>query len=477
MTSDRRFFLKSAGLASLSFLATKVKALAPEEKMPLAHISKAVEKKYTPIFNMSGYAAPPIPIVRTGFIGVGNRGAAAVYRLSMIEGVAIKGICDVLPEKAEAAKARIVAGNHEAKLYTGDKEIFKEMCRREDIDFIYIATHWETHAEMAIYAMEHGKHVAVEIPAATTVEDCWRIVMTSEKTKKHCVMLENCCYDFFEMLTLNMARQGFFGDIVHCEGAYIHDIMESLFEKEARYDFWRLKENAERNGNLYPTHGLGPICQVLKVNRGNKMNFLTSMSSGDFSLRPKAEEISKSKKEFEKYLKMPFRGNMNVSTIKNQDGSTMMLQHDVSTPRPYSRIHMISGTKAFAQKYPLPAKIAVGHDRFFNDEELKALELKYTPKIIKHIGELAKSVGGHGGMDFIMDWRLIDCLRNGLPVDMDVYDAAAWSVIGPLSEWSVANGSQPIEIPDFTMGRWKNNLVHTINLETGGNTSVIKSVN
>lgn len=475
MSTDRRSFLKLTGLAGLGLLSPEVSAKPNQKHSNLDEILKQTQKTYKPIFNMSGFSAPSIPTVRTGFIGVGNRGSAAVFRFSMIEGVSIKAICDIRDEKAQSAKSRIVTEGHEARIYSNDDEVWKEVCRREDIDLIYIATHWATHAEMAIYAMEHGKHVALEIPAAVTVEECWRLVMTSERTKKHCVILENCCYDFFELLTLNLARQGFFGDIVHCEGAYIHDILESLFNDEARYNKWRLMENAKRNGNLYPTHGLGPIAQILKINRGNKMDFLTSMSSKDFSLKPKTEELAKTNKDFEKYLKYPFRGNVNTSTIKNSDGSTIMLQHDVSTPRPYSRLHLVSGTKAFAQKYPLPGKLAIGHNQFMNEEEFKSLEVKYTPKIITHIGEMAKKVGGHGGMDFIMDWRLIDCLRNGLPVDMDVYDAAAWSVIGPLSEWSVANGSQPIAIPDFTMGRWKNNEVHNINLETGGSTKVIES--
>lgn len=475
MSTDRRSFLKLSGLAGLGILSNQVSAGPLNQKSNVHHILKQVEQTYKPIFNMSGYAAPAVPTVRTGFIGVGNRGSAAVYRLSLIDGVAIKGICDVRDQKAQAAKARIASQGHEAKIYSGDEEVWKEMCRREDIDFIYVATHWAMHAEMAIYAMEQGKHVAVEIPAAVTVADCWRLVTTSERTKKHCVILENCCYDFFEMLTLNLARQGFFGEIVHCEGAYIHDILESLFKEEARYDKWRLLENAKRNGNLYPTHGLGPIAQVLKLNRGNKMEFLTSVSSKDFSLRPKLEELVKTDKDLEKYLKYPFRGNMNTSTIKNNDGSTIMLQHDVSTPRPYSRLHVISGTKAFAQKYPLPAKLAIGHEEFLDEVKFKEIESKNTPKIISYIGEMAQQVGGHGGMDFIMDWRLIDCLRNGLPVDMDVYDAASWSVIGPLSEWSVANGSKPIEVPDFTMGRWKDNAVHNIHLETGGTTKVLKT--
>lgn len=476
MGTNRRSFLKLSGLAGIGMLAgcrTSV-AQGPEHQQ-LPHILKEAQKTYQPIFNMSGYAAPPLPTVRTAFIGVGNRGAAAVERISRIEGVDIKAICDVREEKALSAKDRIKSGGHEAKIYANSEEIWKDVCARDDIDFVYIATHWATHAEMAIYAMEHGKHVALEIPAATTVEDCWRLVLTSEKTKKHCVILENCCYDFFELLTLNLARQGFFGDIVHCEGAYIHDILDSFFDEEKRYDFWRLRENAVRNGNLYPTHGLGPICQILKVNRGNKMEYMTSMASRDFSLKPKAKEMAVKDRRFEDFVDKPFRGNMNVSSIMTASGSTMMLQHDVSTPRPYSRIHLVSGTKAFAQKYPLPGKIAVGHEDFMDSAAMEALEKQRAPQIIKHIGELAKSIGGHGGMDFMMDWRLIDCLRNGLPVDMDVYDAASWSVIGPLSEWSVANGSKPIDIPDFTMGRWQDNRVHDINLETGGTTKVIQA--
>lgn len=474
METNRRSFLKLSGLAGLGLVSSSFQSCATaNDQGHLNGILKEAEKQYTPIFNMSGYRAPVLEIVRMAFIGVGNRGSAAVERMSQIEGVRIQGICDVRVEKAIAAKERIKNGAHEAKLYTNGERTWQDMCDREDIDLVYIATHWSTHAEMAIYAMEHGKHVALEIPAATTVEDCWRLVMTSERTKKHCVILENCCYDFFELLTLNLARQGFFGDIVHCEGAYIHDILNSFFDEEKRFDFWRLKENANRNGNLYPTHGIGPVCQILNINRGNKLEYLSSMSSADFSLNAKAKEMASVDKRFEEYVDKPFRGNINLSNIMTNSGATIALQHDVSTPRPYSRIHMVSGTKAFAQKYPLPGKISEGHDDFLNEGQFNKLKETYEPRIIKHIGAIAKDIGGHGGMDFMMDWRLIDCLRNGLPVDMDVYDAAAWSVVGPLSEWSVANGSKPIVIPDFTMGRWKTNAIHEINLESGGTTKAI----
>jgi len=474
MGTNRRSFLKLSGLAGIGLLAGCQQQEKAAAETHLDHIRQQAVKKYTAAFNMSGYAAPKIDTVRVGFIGVGNRGSAAVERMSQIGGVAINGICDVRAEKATEAKARIKTPGHRAKIYADGDEDWKKMCQEDEYDLIYIATHWKLHAEMAIYAMEHGKHVALEIPAATTVEDCWRLVQTSEKTKKHCVMLENCCYDYFELLTLNLARQGFFGDIVHCEGAYIHDILNSFFDEKKRFDFWRLKENASRNGNLYPTHGVGPICQVLNVNRGNKMEYMSSMSSKDFMINEKAKEMAKTDGRFEEYVDKPFRGNINISNILTNSGSTIMLQHDVTSPRPYSRIHMVSGTKAFAQKYPLPGKIAIGHEDFMGAEEMTKLEQQYTPGIVNKIGQLAKEIGGHGGMDFMMDWRLIDCLRNGLPVDMDVYDAASWSVIGPLSEWSVANGSLPIEIPDFTNGNWKENKVHDINLVAGGTTNVLK---
>ncbi|WP_085535003.1 Gfo/Idh/MocA family oxidoreductase [Massilibacteroides vaginae] len=479
MKTNRRGFLKAAGLAGAGLVTgctstTRAGELQEgKSAFQLDHIRKEAQNQYKQTFNMSGYCAPKLDVVRIGFLGVGSRGSAAVERISRIDGISIVAISDVQPEKAELAKARIKSPGHPAVLYSENDEAWMEVCRRDDIDLIYIASHWAMHAPMALYAMEHGKHVAVEIPVATTVEDCWKLVETSERTKKHCVILENCCYDFFELLTLNMARQGFFGDIVHCEGAYIHDILESFFKKENRYNNWRLKENAERNGNLYPTHGLGPVCQLLNVNRGNKMMYMTSMASADFMLKKATEQNAKSDPEFAQFLDNPFRGNMNTSSIMTNSGSTIMLQHDVSTPRPYSRIHLVSGTKAFAQKYPLPGKIAIGHEGFVGEEEYAKLEKQYTPAIVAKIGDLAKQIGGHGGMDFMMDWRLIDCLRNGLPMDMDVYDAASWSVIGPLSEWSVANRSAAIDIPDFTCGSWKTNIPHDIELHTGNTTGVL----
>lgn len=472
MQLNRRSFLKIAS-------ATGISSLLPEkltgsemlsEQQPsvrqLKTIYKDAYRKHPQSFNMCGYVAPKIETVRVGFIGIGARGRGAVSRMSQIDNVKIVALCDELPERVQIGVESIKTPGHSPALYSGKEDSWKELCRRDDLDLIYITTPWALHAPMAIYAMKHGKHTAVEIPAATTVKDCWRLVETSEQTKKHCVMLENCCYDFFELLTLNLSRNGFFGEILHVEGAYIHEIGKRLFYRGKPGRSWRLQENMKRNGALYPTHGLGPVAQIMNINRGNKMDYLVSMSTDDFQMNNFAKELSKDEEYFRQFIDEPFRGNMNVTTIRTVKGQTIMLQHDVATPRPYSRLHLISGTRAIAQKYPLPAKISVAENpnEWLTDEQFKKLEEKYTPPIVKKIGKIAKQVGGHGGMDFLMDWRLIDCLRNGLPVDMDVYDAASWSVIAPLSEWSVANRSMPIDIPDFTNGAWLKNQPHAISL-------------
>jgi hypothetical protein len=320
--------------------------------------------------------------------------------------------------------------------------------------------------------MKNGKHAASEVPAAKTIDECWELVETSEKTKKHMMMLENCCYDFFELLTLNMIRNGLFGEIVHAEGAYIHDLSRDyLFNKNAYAEMWRLKENIQNNGSLYPTHGLGPIAQCMNINRGDKFDHLVSMSTNDFTLGRLADEMAAKDAFFNEYKGKKYRGNMNTTLIRTNLGKSLMVQHDVSTIRPYSRIHLVSGTKGIAQKWPGPERIAMGHG-WMKQEELNKLKEQYTPPIVKHIGEIAKNVGGHGGMDFIMDWRLIDCLRNGLPLDQDVYDAASWSAVFPLSGQSVGNRSKSIDVPDFTRGAWEKNKPHDMTLTGGGNTGV-----
>lgn len=465
MKNSRRNFLKISSLASLSLVGSNIFAF--DRQGSLSFKAPAMGQR----FNMSGYAAPKMDTVRVAFIGLGNRGSGAVKRMSYLEGVEIKALCDLQEEKTKKAKKLLKGTKHNPDLYYDNPFAWKDICNRDDIDLIYIATPWEWHTPMAVYAMESGKHAAVEVPAAQTMEECWQLVETSERTKKHCMMLENCCYDFFELLTLNMARQGYFGEIIHGEGAYIHNLVDLNFSKTYYENQWRLIENAHRDGNLYPTHGLGPVCQAMNINRGDQMDYLTSLSSNDFTMQARAQELAKEDISFTEYAQNTFRGNMNTTMIKTKKGRSIMIQHDVSSPRPYSRIHLLSGTEGIARKWPGPAKIAKGHS-WVDQDTFQSLEKQYMPEIVEKVGDMAKKVGGHGGMDFMMDWRLIDCLRNGLPLDQDVYDAALWSAVGLLSEKSVANRSASIDVPDFTNGNWQTNKPVDISLKNAGNTRV-----
>ncbi len=479
MKNNRRNFLKVTGLAGLSVAGGGIlKGMASESvdlsKSNSDNLTEQAKKQHTQKFNMCGYAAPKIETVRIGFIGLGSRGPGHVSNMALLEGVDIKALCDLVPEEAEKVRKRIEFAGFNPTIYTGSPDAWKKMCERDDIDLVYICTPWNLHTPMAVYAMEHGKHAVVEVPAADTLEECWQLVETSEKTRKHCQMMENCCYDFFELLTLNMARQGFFGDIVHCEGAYIHDLLKSNFSKNGYWNMWRLRENDSRRGNLYPTHGLGPVCQILDINRGDKMEFLVSVMGNDFLMNKTAKEMAAKDDFYKQFVDKPYRGDMTTTSIRTNKGRTIMIQHDVTSPNVYSRIHKVSGTIGAALKYPEPPKISIG-DRWVSDEEMKGFEEKYAPAIVKKVGEMAKQVGGHGGMDFLEDWRLIDCLRNGLPLDQDCYDAALWTSIAPLSEKSIASRSNSVDVPDFTGGAWKTNKPVDILLEQGGNTKVIRS--
>ena len=480
MSTDRRTFLKhvglGAGVAATAPLLSSCTNNGEEEKVKF--IRESAERVPAMNFNMCGYAAPKLDKVRIGFVGIGDRGSGAVKRMTYIDGVEIVALCDVRQAAVDGAQKILEdAGLPKAKEYVGSETEFKRLAADGICDLIYTATPWEWHVPVGIAAMQGGAHAALEVSAAKTMDECWQMVETSERTKKHCVILENCCYDFFELLTLNMVRQGVFGDLIHGEGAYIHNLDYWHFNKPkdeemtdgAYYKMWRLHEN-RRKANVYPTHGLGPICQAMNINRGDKMDYLTAMMSDDFTFAKRIEEKAKEDPFFEQFVGWDMRGNMDMQMIRTNKGRTILIQHDVTSPRPYSRIHMLSGTKCFAQKWPLQ-QIAFGHD-VADEAKMKELEEQYTPEIVRRVGEMAKQVGGHGGMDFIMDWRLIDLLRNGLPMDMDVYDAAAWSCITPLSEWSIANGSKPIEIPDFTRGAWKTNKPVDLSMNEGGTTGV-----
>jgi predicted dehydrogenase len=400
-----------------------------------------------------GLRCPPLETVRIAVIGVGNRGQGAVKRLVNVPHAELTVLVDVVEEKITRALEIFTEQGGESVDTLVGPEAWREVLDREDVDLVYICAHWDLHAPISVEAMEHGKHVAVELPAALTLEEAWELVDTAERTRRHCMMLENTNYDFFEMTTLHMAQQGLFGELVHAEGAYIHELRSMMFSDSYYWDHWRLKQNQALKGNLYPTHGLGPVAHALNIHRGDRMTHLTCMETDQFCLTAYArekygEDSPQARQEYR-------QGDMSTALIRTEQGKTIVIQHDVASPRPYSRIHLLSGTKGIARKYPSEA-IAFGHDEgWLKEEELKELLEQHQHPISRTIGEKAKEVGGHGGMDFIMDSRLVHCLHHGLPLDQNVYDAAAWSALVELTRYSVENCSVPVAFPDFTRGAWQ----------------------
>lgn len=481
--NNRRDFLKKTGLGAgmlLTGFTGAASGFSMEEIEEGVKYSAEKSKTRKQLFNMCNYAAPKIPVVRIGYVGIGSRGGGAVTRMLKIKGLEVRALCDLRETAVKANQKKLTdKGLPKAKEYFGDDYSWRGLCEQDDIDLVYIATPWAWHTPVATYAMECGKHVALEVPAARTLEEAWQLVETSEKTKKHCMQLENMVYDFFETSVLCMVQSGMLGELVHGEGEYIHDVLKDTFGQPVKDDprekqVWRYKEQL-KHGNLYPTHGLGPVSQAFGINRGDRFDYMSSMSTLDFSLGKLAEELAAKNDYYKKFVGLSYRGNTNSSIIKTVNGKTIVVQHDAASPRPYSRSYILSGTKGFAQKYPLPGKLSFGH-QFMDKAKADELVEKYSPEMVKHVKKAAEIVGGHGGADFVMDWRLIDCLRNGLPLDMDVYDAAAWSSVTPLSIWSCANRSNSIDFPDFTGGSWKTNKPVDLALRGGGNTDIAEEL-
>lgn len=404
--------------------------------------------------------------IRVGFVGIGSRGSGAVHRVSMIPGVDVVALCDRDPDRVNENLAWLKAHNYPIvpKTYVGD-EAYKDLCDFGQCDVVYCATPWALHQPVALRALNGGKLPLVEVTSALTVDESWELVEASEKYRIPCMQLENCVYGEIELLELNLARLGMFGEIVHAEGAYIHDLRAIIPSVGTHYNtewVWRYGENMKHKGNRYPTHGLVPICQTLGINRGDRFDYLVSLENG-----PKNVNYEYFKKEFltdadpRKNDPPAEMGDMNTTLIKTVKGKSIMVQHDVSSPRPYSRINLISGTRGIVRDFPFQCAFedkcfdGKAHG-WFSDEQANAVREKYMHPMWRDVSDVAKRVGGHGGMDFIMDLRWAWCLQNGEPLDMDVYDLAATSCLCELTEKSARNGSKPISIPDFTRGNWRN---------------------
>jgi hypothetical protein len=394
---------------------------------------------------------------RVAFIGTGKRGTSLLENLLAASGQVI-ALCDVVPEHAQHAASLVVAaGQAKPQLYTDGPYAFETMLNMNDIDLVLVATPWNWHAEMAVSAMKHGKDVCIEVPGVVTLDECWEIVRTSEQTRKHCMMLENCCYGYNETLILRMVHDGKFGELLYGEGAYLHDLREELFSDNGE-GLWRRAEHTKRDGNLYPSHGLGPVANYMDMQRGDRFDYIVSMSSPQRGLdHYRKEHLHAGDPRLEeRYV----TGDMNTSLIKTAKGLTITVKHAVSTPHPYDRINLIAGTKGIFQDYP-PRIYLDGQNK---DESYMPIDTwrQYAHPLWQKEGQLAAKIGGHGGMDYIMLYRLLQSVREGLPPDMDVYDAASWSAIGPLSVTSVGRGSSPIEFPDFTQAKWMQRNISAI---------------
>ncbi|MCQ2389429.1 MAG: Gfo/Idh/MocA family oxidoreductase [Kiritimatiellae bacterium] len=450
MDTNRRDFLK--GTAWMGAAAVAAGCMSDGAKLSLG------------AGTMQGFAPKALKKIRVGVAGLGMRGPGAVHRLSAIPGVEVAALCDLHAERVAIQQKWLKDnGKPAAKEYVG-KTAYKAMCD-SDLDVIYNATSWDMHVPIALCAMDHGKHALVEVPSATTLEDCWALVETSERTKRICMQLENCCYGETEMLCLNLCRKGLLGELVHGEGAYIHDLRSLCYQDpivdkpwggSGYNNYWRLRHNVKHKGNQYETHGLGPICQNMNVNRGDRFDYLVSLESNQFNFEAYGKAVGDA--QWKKDLRVAM-GDMNTTLIKTVLGRSIMIQHDVSSPRPYSRINKTTGTLGIFADYPYRVALAKKPGdpchSFFGEKEAEAVRQEHMHPLWKRAGEFAKKVGGHGGMDFLMDLRWCYCLQNGLPFDFDVYDLAAWCSLGELTEKSVRNRSCSMDVPDFTRGGWK----------------------
>ena len=472
---NKSVILSMAFAAVMSFcsLAANAQSLSPSTKWHWNKGKIMIESPERPAGqkDVLGLALPKMKTVRVGFVGLGMRGPSAVEDFCLIPGVEIVALCDYV--EARAAKQNETLRKHglaPAAVYYGEKG-YEDLCRRNDIDLVYIATDWEHHAVVAKCAMENGKNVADEVPSAMNLEECWQLIDLAEQKQLNCMILENCCYDWFEMRTLNMAQHGVFGEILHAQGAYIHNLDEfwDYYWKnpngtDPEQLGWRLKYNRENRGDIYATHGLGPVAQLLDIHRGDRMATLVAMDTK--SVHGKELVEAKTGKPCDDFR----NGDHTTTLIRTANKKVIELQHDVMNPQPYNRLYQLTGSRGFANKYPVegyaldskqlaasgvqPQVDNLSTHSFMPEAEKQALEAKYDHPILKKFGKLAKEVGGHGGMDFIMTARLVYCLQNGLPLDMDVYDLAEWCSIAELGALSMDNDCAPVAFPDFTRGLW-----------------------
>ena len=472
MKTNRKI-LVSLLATCLSVTSLMAQSLSPSTKWHWEEGTIVVDTPKRPAGqqHVLGLTVPKLKTVRVAFVGLGMRGPGAVARFTYIPGTQIVALCDYVPARAEACQKYLRdAGLPPADIYSGEKG-YEELCKRPDIDLVYVATDWDHHFPVAKCALENGKNTAIEVPSAMNLEQCWELINLSEQKRKHCMILENCCYDWYELNALNMAQHGVFGEVLRAEGAYIHnldDFWDYYWKNPDGSDpdklGWRMKYNMENRGDVYATHGLGPVAQVLDIHRGDRFTTLVAMDTK--SAHGKEYVEKKTGKPCNNYR----NGDQTTTLMRTQNGKVVEIQHNVMNPQPYNRLYKLTGTKGYATKYPeqhfaldksqlsasgvAPKVDDLSAHGFLPKAEHDALMQKYQHPIIKKYGEMAQKVGGHGGMDFFMDARLVYCLQNGLPLDMDVYDLAEWCCLAELGSLSMDHNCAAVAFPDFTRGYW-----------------------
>lgn len=472
MKLNKVLVLAFSALLMLGTVAINAQSLSPSTKWHWDKGTIVIDAPQREIGqqNVLGLKTDKLEKVRVAFVGLGMRGPWAVNRFAHIPGVQIVALCDYEAERAENCQKYLKEqGLLPAAVYSGEKG-YEELCKRPDIDLVYIATDWDHHFPVAKCALENGKHAAIEVPSAMNLEQCWALINLSEKSRKHCMILENCCYDYYEMNALSMAQAGVFGEILRAEGAYIHNLDDFWGAYWANPNGtdphklgWRMKYNMENRGDVYATHGLGPVAQCMNIHRGDRFTTLVAMDTK--SVHGKAYVEKKTGKECKNFR----NGDHSTTLMRTENGKVIEIQHNVMNPQPYNRLFKLTGTKGYATKYPEP-HIALNKNQleqsgvkpqmdnlsshgFLPKAEYDALIKKYYHPILKKYGELGREMG-HGGMDFIMDARLVYCLQNGLPLDMDVYDLAEWCSLAELGSLSMDNNCAAVAFPDFTRGHW-----------------------
>ena len=453
---NRRKFIKTTTISAAAL--TVASTLASCSDNNIESISKG---KY-----MGGFSAPKLDTVRIAFIGLGARGSGHLRSLASLEGVEVVAISDLYEDsctRSSKVASEIGKGERHNNIaqYWGEENKWELMLEEIKPDAVFISTNWNNHAPMAIKSMESGAHAFVEVPIAVSLQEMWEIVDTSEKTQKHCMMMENVNYGRDELMYLNMCRNGVIGELLHAEAAYIHELRFQMSQEERGTGSWRTHHYANGKGNLYPTHGLGPVAQYMNLGRTDD-SFKSIVS---YSSPAKGRDLyaQKNYSVEHKWNKLNYlNGDINTSIIKTNVGRTVMVQWDETSPRPYTRHNLIQGTKGTLAGFPTRIALEGGfegaskdHHSWIQGDQLELLYEKYDHPLYIRLNQETKN-SGHGGMDGIMRYRIIECLRNGLPLDQNVYEGCFWSAVTPLSGKSISEEGAPQKFPDFTRGNWKN---------------------